>query len=876
MQNTPVREWIKQYRTTFEDYNDFFKEKDWRAGEEVYKDYLLHKDISIIVIDRLKYFVTKFDPYLKQKSVKSFMDIMLSSVNIFLDRVNDYYTSPINSWKNMEDLDRQRTEMNFQAEIISDYNKIKDKLFALNLDDTVTVLDIPIHSDKKIPMLMAETVEEKFPKITEFIKTNTDYPALTTHDILNNTEFFKNIKKPPKYDLTKHYFEQDKDVIQFYQEELHKIRNGVTIAGVKIHPWLYWHINYFKTDIPMEFLQDTPLYNPNKKRLITSPFLRDNELFFADSYQEADEKNVGLFLFGSRRWAKTIIEASVLTWRTTIIENSESLVIGGDKGDLEKLSKSLEIGFSNVNPAFRLPRNNNDWNKMIQFGLKDKAQNRIPYSDVFIRNVDGGKAGSSEKTAGATPTAWIADEAGKFACKEMYQAAIPSFQNPDGWALVALLSGTGGNVTLSADAQSMLLDPVANDILPMNWDRLENYVGEEELITWKQRSFGLFLPGQMSFKSGLKKIDTNLADFFKIDNKRLRVIDLKITDWRKAKETMQADRDKKSKDRDALNKERMYHPFDPLECFLSRIENPFCAAEALEHRTHLIETGNVGRPVTISRRNGTTNLNTTFSDKIIADYPFEGGNIDAPVIIYDDPPDDNDMDGTYVAGLDHYKHDKSSTDSIGSLYVFKRNVNLDEWSGRIVCSYASRPDRIETFNQICELIIEGYGAECLQENADISFEQHLRAKGKDQYLLASGEDFAKAMISPTAKQNNKLGLNPSSKNKDYLLKLAISYCNEDIVVGTDENGNDIVKKGVTRIPDIALLKEIIDFNYSGNFDRLTSFSHALAWQRYLDSLGIMPKVKLNRKDNEFRKQMRRHRIKHNSPYSTLRSNPYKK
>jgi len=245
----------------------------------------------------------------------------------------------------------------------------------------------------------------------------------------------------------------------------------------------------------------------------------------------------------------------------------------------------------------------------------------------------------------------------------------------------------------------------------------------------------------------------------------------------------------------------------------------------------------VGRPVTLSRLNGTTTLKTKFSDKVIAEYPFEGGNIDSPVIIYDDPPEDNGMDGT--------------------------------------CSYASRPDRIETFNQTCELIIEGYGSECLQENADISFQQHLRAKHKDQYLLANGEDFARAMINSTAKQNNKIGLNASAKNKDYILKVVISYCNEDIVVGQDAEGNDIVKKGVTRIPDIALLQEIIMFNYSGNFDRITSFGHALCWARYLDSLGVMPKVKRNTNTNAYKKQQRKTRIKHRSPYSNLRTNPYK-
>ena len=29
-----------------------------------------------------------------------------------------------------------------------------------------------------------------------------------------------------------------------------------------------------------------------------------------------------------------------------------------------------------------------------------------------------------------------------------------------------------------------------------------------------------------------------------------------------------------------------------------------------------------------------------FSDKQLADYPFQGGNIDSPVVIYEDPPEE--------------------------------------------------------------------------------------------------------------------------------------------------------------------------------------------------------------------------------------------
>ena len=39
---------------------------------------------------------------------------------------------------------------------------------------------------------------------------------------------------------------QSEDTKQFYKNEAIKAKNGVTIGSTRIHPWLYWHINFWK------------------------------------------------------------------------------------------------------------------------------------------------------------------------------------------------------------------------------------------------------------------------------------------------------------------------------------------------------------------------------------------------------------------------------------------------------------------------------------------------------------------------------------------------------------------------------------------------------------------------------------------------------
>ena len=863
---TPAKAWIKEYSLQVSRYSSFCKGNDWTQDPQGDDGYELQNNMILFLLNRLKHFVGEYESYQKFKYVQDFKQKLLSPILAHLERSRKYRKDV--DFTVILDPELRAEEITFQQSLMKHFNTIKDTLQSLNLDDEVSTIELPIREDKKIPPLMSGLAMKHFDDVPS---TGVSASILDINSIKTSPELFINMKNPPKYDSNLHYFEQSDDVLQFFSEELYKLTFGLNINGIFIHPWLYWHINYMITDIPMAFFKGTPQYDPSKKVLDTNPSLRDNEWYFAESYAEADEKDVGLFMFGTRRFSKTVIESSVLSWITSTVQGSESVVIGGDSGDLDKLGKCLEKAFINVNPYFQLPRISTDWGKRVQFGFKTRSNKNVSYSDIFIRNIHKGTASGGEKSAGVTPTAWILDEAGKFNSKTVYEAGVASFQNVDGWALVPILSGTGGNEKLSRDAQEMLLNPEANHILPMNWDRLDRLVKEEDLITWTRKSFGTFVPAQMSFKAGLRKKLSNLSDFLEVDSEDLAKIEIRLTNWEKAKEILERDRELKNADKESQAREMMSYPLDPLDCFLNNTENPFPAVEAMAHREDLIRTGNTGRLVEFHIDPKTGEYKYTDSSKVPANYPFKGGNHDAPVRMFNPPHENNDMDGTYVAGLDHYKQNKSGTDSLGSYYVFKRGVDLSDWSYRIVASYVSRPNTMDKFNSQVEKVMKAYGAETLQENIDISFQQHLERKNEASMWLACGDDLVKTMISARSQQNNKYGLFPTARNQAYILGLVISYCQEEVQIGTDDLGNPITVKGVVRIPDIDLLQEIINFNYTGNFDRIISFGHALAWDRYLTRIGVMPAVKTIKRE-EYREV--KSKIRKRSPLNHRRGSMY--
>lgn len=115
-------------------------------------------------------------------------------------------------------------------------------------------------------------------------------------------EFYVNMKNPPIWNDLFGWEDQDDDVKQFFTEEAYKVKNGVTINGTFIPPWLYWHVNFFPV------FQDLP----NGERVPAISRLRDNEWFFAEMYQRARQEKKGLGMFGTRRFGKALLDSELI------------------------------------------------------------------------------------------------------------------------------------------------------------------------------------------------------------------------------------------------------------------------------------------------------------------------------------------------------------------------------------------------------------------------------------------------------------------------------------------------------------------------------------------------------------------------------------
>lgn len=566
----------------------------------------------------------------------------------------------------------------------------------------------------------------------------------------------------------------------------------------------------------------------------------------------------------------TAIMSSLLARNATMTYNLTHNVIGASKEDLANMGEYLEFGLDNLPPYLTINRTGNDWTKEVVLGTRNINNQRDVHARIRITNVDDGKTRGSLKTAGGTPYTSIYDEVGKFPVLGAWLAGRPAHMMHGRMRGVCLMAGTGGNVEKSQDAQKIMNSPDEYGFIIMNYDILNKRVIKP---TWRICKSGCFVPAQMSH--AYEKKETTLDKYLGVENAPgLKKIKIKVSDFDKNTGIIKSRLDELvKKDRALYVQERMAFPLSIDDCFLNTNVNRFPVEDALKHKSRLLEEGRPGKTVDIYQIDG-MKMGYNFSDKQLADYPFQGGNIDAPVVIYEDPPEEGGVfDYTYVSSLDPYKSDKADTDSVGSFYVLKRYVKInDPFAYCIVASYASRPPSSDDFCRNCEILQEAYGAKCLMENADRMYEFYLTRRNKQLMLLEDGERLAGKIIRAGARQNNKLGLAPTVPNQRMLFNTVIQYCWEDVVVGYDDDGNEITQKGIYRIPDIELLDEIIAFGPGTNTDRIIAFGHALLLAKYYDDMGYMPES-TTQKENQ--KKRERKKIEQVKGFTVRRHNPYK-
>ena len=403
-------------------------------------------------------------------------------------------------------------------------------------------------------------------------------------------------------------------------------------------------------------------------------------------------------------------------------------------------------------------------------------------------------------------------------------AAIPGFTTPYGWGCSPICTFTGGDARKFNDAKQLMFDGASFNFLEFT-DQKDS-----------SKKHGLFMGHKYRLEA---KIQSSLGEY--INNPSLVNVPMMVADEEKADKITDEilERTKKSSDRATYLKEKMYYPKTVDDIFLNEDTNLFDVELAKRQKARLLSEGHTGTPVTLHLdENG--NVYHKFTDKFpITNFPLKpSDNKDAPIVIYEFPIE-NPPYGLYVSGVDSYRVMKAAySDSLGSIYIYKRMTSIigESYQDMLVASYAARPDKKETWNEQARLLIKYYNARTLVENDEISFIDYMISKGDARYLEPQPAWMRE--IVPNSTVNRDYGIHRSAeKIRDFLHECLKKYMEEVIYVEKDEEGH-IIKEvlGVSRIQDVMLLEEIIQFTEDGNFDRIVSSELAIALAMKLDPL----------------------------------------
>ena len=209
--------------------------------------------------------------------------------------------------------------------------------------------------------------------------------------------------------------------------------------------------------------------------------------------------------------------------------------------------------------------------------------------------------------------------------------------------------------------------------------------------------------------------------------------------------------------------------------------------------------------------------------KPIRDFPHKDNKIEGAIEIFEMPvinkKTNKPYQGRYILGADPYDDDSSETMSLGSIFV------LDLWTDRLVAEYTGRPMFADDYYEICRKL-------CLFYNGRLNYESNKKglfgyfSARNCIYLLTDILDFLKEkkLRKESYVSNKTKGTNASAPVNAYARSRTRSWLLKPVpqVQVIDGKEQEVTIPNLYTIRNRAFLKELINYNSVGNFDRISA------------------------------------------------------
>lgn len=608
------------------------------------------------------------------------------------------------------------------------------------------------------------------------------------------------------------YPEGTTEFYKFWDEERDRCINGYTADdGDFISGYNYFYLNYCPISRIVNHITTDKLGNTVVKRVneVSFPDFWDYDYYYFNAVQEAEEVGKHLCLLKSRRKGFSYKGGAMACRNYYLIPNSKTFIYASNKQYLTDdgiLTKAWDyMDFIDKNTAWGKKRSvNTQMRRRAGFYTKDDYGNVIEmgYKSEIIGVT---LKDNPDVVRGKKANLILFEEGGSFSeLGAAWQIARPSVE-VDGIAFGTMIVwGTGGDEGSAFETmKDMFYNPDGYNCLGFDniWDE-----------TATTNKCGFFVPQY-----------TNL-DIRDKEGKRIYMDEDGNTFRKKSLEHILAERQvviSNATSNAAVDRYVAERPVTPAEAMLEFNGNIFPKKE-LQEQLSLLRTNKklqnhkqVGDLV--QQPDGTIKWIIKKTGDI-THYPLRTKRDETTgALIGDDPtgsiviwehPNKDASPGLYIAGIDSYDYDESSTTSLGSCFIYKRIQSIEQYSDIIVAEYTGRPKSAEEFYENVRKLLLYYNARAMYENQNKGIFVYFTNKHCD-YLLADQPDIINDIVS-NSKVNRKKGCHMNKQIKQWGEGLIKDWLNDE---------NSVGKKNLYNIMSEPLLEELISYNDNGNFDR---------------------------------------------------------
>lgn len=634
----------------------------------------------------------------------------------------------------------------------------------------------------------------------------------------NTSEFRTSAMYFQKHGLYCSYAKGTVEYKEFWLEEDRRCREGMTNSlGITITGVHYFYLNYVQISMKDK---DTG------RKMFNFPRFLDIDYDYFHLVEAARRMGKGLIFTKPRRTGFSYKDAALVTHEYNFYKGSKC-VIGAY---LDKLSTTtMNMVLDNMN----FLNANTEWRKQRNPDTKDhvKAQ--------YLSTVDGVSVWKGYKSevkkltfkdnpfaaVGLSTNIFIFEEAGTINnLIDAYNITEPCWKDGESMVGVPIIFGTGGDMEGgTVHFAKMFYDPKTYNLLEFDnvWE-----AGKEGT------KCGWFIPAT---RGRLGETDQNEA-MVDDDGNSLEELSLEsIVRYRDIK--------KQGSDPKAIQDAITQYPLTPSESFLRSSGAVFSSIEMmdwlskLETIPHLRDDKKKGELYFDELGDLKFKLNPDLED--IVNFPLkQDDNKRGCVVIWEEPTKAPPF-GLYVAGCDPYDQDKSTTGSLGSIFIYKRFIHNATTYNQIVAEYSGRPDRADDFYETCRRLCIYYNAKCLYENQLKGLKGYFEQKNSLHYLCEQ-PGIIKDIVKDSKVQRGygiHMARNAQNSSSGGIKDQCEIYLRQWLYEEREDiDGNKIMNLHTVR--SIPLLKELISYDREGNFDRVIAVMLCILQSKEMHKIHI--------------------------------------